>query len=614
MTEKVSRPFEYRGYTKKLFSGLERSSVYVEMSDGARIATDFYLPRDYTGSGETPKKFPVIFYFTPYRRAVIDPVSGEIRSLVREVVMHDYHEYGYALVLADTRGYGASTGNGMSLGHRYQQDTGEMVDWIAAQEWCDGNIGMLGGSHNGWTQLSAAAQRPKALKAIVPAVVPFEGATGQFFPGGILMYSFVTGDGVSVEIGANWDERLKLTVAPVDGRDAFTGAKAEANVRDGLEDDLMPTFNWEERPYLDARAPTGESAKDLCANLIPKIAGSDVAIYNFGAWFDGFARATTEIYCTLAPTNPSRLAMFPGFHMVNAGFVYDALGVDVPDLVTERRRFFDRYLKGIENGIDQEPPVLIFNINGDGWRQEKEWPLAREEAKDLYLSSEHALSRDKPVDTRLDRYEVDLAQDRRYGSTRSGRWTGLGGVPPVDLPDMTLQDESSLCYTSEPLNEDTEVTGHPIVHLFVSSTLKDSDFFVFLEDVGPDGTPLLVTEGQLRASWAGLHDCNGMTDGDIEIKPKLPWHGFEERHWQPDILAGGRIVELVIDLQPVSWLFRAGHRFRLAVTGANWPEFRLHPYLSPSNDPYDEDNAAAEISVYRGGEFASFVKLPIIPR
>lgn len=614
MSDKISQPFKYHGFSRKTFSGLKRSSVYVEMSDGAKIATDYYLPQGYIGSGKAPKSFPVIFHFTPYRRAIIDPDTGEVRATVREVTMPDYHEYGYAIVLADTRGYGASTGGGMSLDRRYQRDAGEMVEWIAAQEWCDGNVGMLGGSHNGWTQLAAAAQKPRALKAIVPAVVPLEGVTGQFFPGGIFMHSFVNGEGVSREISTIWGERLKLVVAPVKNQDAYEGEKAVASVRDGVEDDLMPVFNWEEKPFLDTRAPSGENGKDLCANLIPRIAQTNIAIYNFGAWFDGFARATTEIYCTLAPSNPSRIAMFPGFHAVNTGFVYEALGVEIPDLVVERRRFFDRYLKGIENGIDKEPPVLIYNINGDGWRQEKEWPLAREKPRTLYLSPEHSLLNEKPTTTRLDRYEVDLAQDRRYGSNKSGRWTGLGGVSPAELPDMTLQDQTSLCYTSDPLPEDTEVTGHPIAHLFVSSTVEDSDFFVFLEDVGPDGKPLLVTEGQLRASWAGLHDCNEMTDGDIEIRPRLPWHGFEERYWQPDILAGGKIVELVIDLQPVSWLFRAGHRFRLAITGANWPEFRLHPRLSPSNDPFAEDNTIAELSVYRGGEFASFVKLPIIPR
>jgi len=611
MTNKVSQPFKYQGYSEKTYSGWARYSEYVEMSDGARIAADIYLPQDYLGSQLPPSNFPVIFNFTPYMRATIDPDTGEITpNILNRPGEHlaDYHEYGYVLVVADTRGNGASTGAAMTFGWRYQQDAGEMIDWIAGQDWCDGNVGMVGGSHHGWTQFAAASCKPAALKAIMPAVVPLEGFTGQFFPGGIFMHSFLTGSGLSNQVIAVREATGRLVAAPVDPAAPPVSA---ANSED-TQADMELTYDWENEPFIDTRAQSGENGRDFCANLVGPIAETGVAIYHLGAWFDGFARGTTELYASLAESNPSRLAMFPGFHDLVRGFVYDEFGAELPDLVAERRRFFDHYLKGIDNGIDSEPPVLIYTINGDGWRQEQEWPLSRQQVSKMHLAENLGLTESPSADN-SDPYRIDLSHDRRYGSNLSSRWTALGGTPPEGMPDMTEQDRSSLCYSSAPLESDMEVTGHPIVRLWVSSEADCGDFYVFLEDVDKDGRSLLVTEGQLRAGWHNLHDNNLMTDCDIDIKPELPWHGYEKAHWDEGVLANGRVIELVIDLQPVSWLFRKGHRIRLAVTGANWPDFSLNPTLNPANDPDAADNLVPTIRVHRGGQYPSVLELPVIP-
>jgi len=611
MSDKISRPFEYHGYSQKSHSAWKSSSEYVEMSDGAVIAADIYLPEEFLESGTPPSKFPVIFNFTPYKRSIIDPETGEIiPNVLNRPGEHlaDYHEYGYALVVADTRGYGASIGAAMTFGWRYQQDAGEMIDWIAAQEWCDGNVGMVGGSHHGWTQLAAASRKPAALKAIMPAVVPLDGFTGQFFPGGIFMHSFLTGADQSDQVRAKHEATAQQLVAPVDSTDPAALAASQAKA----QPDLELTYDWDNEPFIDSRAKTGENGRDFCANMVGPIAETDIAIYHLGAWFDGFARGTTELYASLADSNPSRLAVFPGFHDLVRGFVYDELGAEPPDLVAERRRFFDRYLKGIDNGIDKDPPVLIYNINGDGWRQENEWPLARQQDFKLYLA-ENLDFADSPGAEGSDAYRTELSHDRRYGSNLSSRWTALGGTPPDGVPDMTNQDESSLCYSSAPIENDLEVTGHPTVRLWVSSDADCGDFYVYLEDVDKNGRSLMVSEGQLRAGWHELHDNNLMTDCGIDIKPKLPWHGYEKAQWDEKALADGRVIELVIDLQPISWLFRKGHRIRLAISGANWPDFSLNPTLSPANDPRAADNLKPTIRVHRGSQYPSVLELPAIP-
>ncbi len=611
MTNRISQPFEYQGYSEKTHSGWNRYSEYVEMSDGARIATDIYLPQGCLGNQRPASSFPVIFNFTPYMRATIDPDSGKITpNILNRPGEHlaDYHKYGYVLVVADTRGNGASTGAAMTFGWRYQQDAGEMIDWIAGQKWCDGNVGMVGGSHHGWTQLAAASRKPAALKAIMPAVVPLDGFTGQFFPGGIFMHSFLTGSELSDQVVAVREVTGSLIAAPVDPATPLVPVDDQEDTRADME----MTYDWDNEPFIDSRAKSGENGRDFCSNMVGPITDTDIAIYNLGAWFDGFARGTCELYASLAATNPSRLAMFPGFHDLVRGFPYDELGAEPPDLVAERRRFFDCYLKGIDNGIDNEPPVLIYTINGDGWRQEQEWPLARQQVLKMHLAENQGLTESLAVNG-SDPYRIDLSHDRRYGSNLSSRWTGLGGTPPEGAPDMTEQDASSLCYSSAPLETDMEVTGHPVVRLWVSSDADHGDFYVFLEDVDKDGRALMVSEGQLRAGWHKLHDNNLITDCGIDIKPKLPWHGYEKAHWDEGALGDGRVIELVMDLQPISWLFRQGHRIRLAITGANWPDFSLHPKLSPANDPHDKDNLSPTIRVHRGIQFPSILELPIIP-
>ena len=149
-----------------------------------------------------------------------------------------------------------------------------------------------------------------------------------------------------------------------------------------------------------------------------------------------------------------------------------------------------------------------------------------------------------------------------------------------------------------------------------SSTADYGDFFVYLEDVDENGTAVLVTEGQLRAGFANLYNndeeiYSGETG--INVLPDLPWHGYEEAEYVDKILANNSIVELVIDFQPTSWVFRKGHSIRVSIACADWPTFRLHEKLAPSNDPNDPNNIVPTITVYRDADHPSFIELLVIP-
>jgi putative CocE/NonD family hydrolase len=217
----------------------------------------------------------------------------------------------------------------------------------------------------------------------------------------------------------------------------------------------------------------------------------------------------------------------------------------------------------------------------------------------------------------MDEYHPDLTHSSTYTETEGNRWLGIGVQWPSAPPIRTEKDKQCVTYTTEPLDVDTEITGHPIAHLFVSSTAPDGDFFVYLEDVDENGEALLVTEGQLRAGFAHLESNDSMILAGakgIDVKPELPWHGFEAEDYDPEIFADNAVVELAIDLFPTSWVFRKGHRIRISIACADYPTFPLHPAISPQNDPNAQDNRIPSIQIHRGGEHASHIELPVIPQ
>ncbi len=647
---KVSRPFAYSGYSKPQYMTSRRFGEYVPMSDGVKLAIDVYLPTGGTGA----KRFPVVMQYTPYHRSTIDPKTGQVVSLMPPVFNQFLLSYGYAVVYADMRGTGASTGWMHDFMPRIAQDGGELVDWIAKQPWCDGNIGMFGGSYMGWSQIAIAGQGRPALKCIIPAVVPLDGYTGEVRPGGIYCQGMVNrwSTGMYYRVRNYYDPtKNRMPVTPVvdeDGDGKLTDEiPLDAN-GDGsfLDEGFPPKYSDDAARkhiyylatqdhlkdydyaavaakgiFIDDKSPLGYTAYDLGPSAhVPGVMASKVAICNVGGWFDGFTRGTFELYCTMRATNPSRIIIAPAYHDLLGGPFWKYLGEDPIILkntfLLELVRIFDRWLKGIPNGVDKEPPVCLYVMHGGGWRLENEWPLKRQVVTKYFLGAEHQLSREATGDG-ADSYKADFTHDSTYGQKSGNRMLSLAGGTPDALPIRTEKDRQCLCYTSAALEENTEVTGHPIVRLNVSSTAAYGDFFVYLEDVDAEGQVILVTEGQLRAEFAGLHDNNKIIlrgARKIEVLPKLPWHGYEKADYADSVLAGGKTVELVFDLQPTAWVFRKGHRIRIAVACADYPTFELHPKLSPSNKPDAPDNVVPTITVHRAESHRSCIELPVIPR
>lgn len=575
--ERISAFGRYAGYSERVYNGYDRFSQYVPMRDGTRLAVDYYRPTLNGALHDEP--LPVIWTHTRYQRAN-QMINGRI---VGTLYQGEYLlPYGYIIGVVDVRGGGASFGvRPIEFSPAEAQDAYDITEWFAAQPWSDGNIGMFGRSYLGITQLFAAAQVPPHLRAIMPEMHVFD-LYEMVYQNGIYMNTFME----------QWDRTVRALdastlslVAPVDGPEGMDLLQAALALREqnGYPLDFAP-----DAPYRDSTIPI-EGIESYAvvspAAYLDAINESGVAIYQVGGWFDMYATDPLLWYANL--TVPHRLAMPAWSHG------------DWDDwLLPEALRWFDYWLKGIDNGIMEEPSLAYELYDTGAFRFADQWPLPEETRVPYYFAAgpsgsvasanDGGLRTDAPTGDGADVYTV--RDDTTVGA--ANRFTaGYGG--PFGYGDLTWNDEKGLTYTTPPLEADLTVIGHPVAHLWVSSTATDGDFFVYLEEVDADGESTYLTEGKLRASYRALAEPALDYLG-------LPWHPGREADLLP--LVPGELTELVFALRPTANLFEAGHRVRITVTGADWFMFD-----TPELDP------RPVVTVYRNAEHASYVELPVVP-
>lgn len=658
---KKSSLFEYQGYQEASYEDHQLSSQFVQMSDGVRLAVDMYTPTQ----GPPQTQFPVILVYTPYNRSFLIPNMNPALKLISKVSGRGWGpiygipdifegtklllEHGYIIVAADMRGTGASFGSQMPLMPKLGQDGKELVDWIADQPWCNGNVGMLGPSYLGWGQFATAGNRPEALKCIMPEVIAFETYTETNKPGGISADRWIRGFSTRLkEINRNYYSLKRSTIPAVpvvdedqDGKRQDDWPKIDSaslygphapvykdkQSREGnlyfeatkehLDNVLLNIFLEEEHRYIDSRGPkpyeevefrdasTGSFAKEIMASEIP--------IYHVGGWFDGFLKGTTKLYSTMASSNPSKLMIAPRFHFPSIPKPYqsflDYQGNYMEQLATEQLRFFDRYLKGIDNQIDKEAPVHLYVMH-EGWQSASSWPPKKSRMTSFFLQENHHLSTEQRTSTtESDSYEIDFSVSSNYGKDDLNRWI-MFERGPNKVMERTKIDEHCLIYESSPLQEEASIIGHPIVKLWLSSTQAYGDVYVYLSDVDEQGKAWYITEGQLRAGWHQLREDDTQVLGGIDVQPELPWHGYEQDQWADSALADGQVIEMVFDLIPTAWNIQKGHRIRIAIAGADFGNFELNPYLCPDGEL---DNCPeTEWQIHRSSAYPSSIELPLI--
>jgi hypothetical protein len=541
------------------------------MRDGTKLAAIILRPARDGEPVKTP--LPVIWTHNRYHR----------EGILAWPWLRTVLSYGYIIVSVDVRGSGASFGTFRGpFSPEETCDAYDITEWLAAQPWSNGKIGMYGRSYLGITQFMAASAAPPHLRAIFPEMAEFDHYS-FFYPGGVFHDDFVR----------QWGKMIKTldTDAMAVDEDGDRAMLQQVLGAHAANLDVFDMFS--PLHYRDGLSKaTGTLPYDVSnpASYLKEIRSSGVAVYHWAGWNDMFPRDALLWYDNL--TNPQKIVIGPWAHSEFGSL----------DLGMEYLRWFDYWLKGIDNGVMSEAPIYYYTMGAGtraGWHSAQQWPLSDEKLTTFYFDGANSGSVESANDGSLnpalpeatigvDEYRVD------YSTTtgKTTRWTaGYTGSSPA-YPNLVSNDKKGLTYTSSPLPAEVEVTGHPVVHLWVTSTAKDGDFFAYLEDVTGTGVSKYITEGQLRAS----HRAESTAPyGNLG----LPYHrsDAEDIADLPD-----QPVELAFDLLPTSYVFDVDHRIRVTITCAD-KDNALTPELDPP----------PTVHLYREADHASFIVLPIIP-
>ena len=549
------------------YAEVQRSSVYVPVRDGTKLAVNLYRPSD--KDKVAADKLPVIFVFTPYRARFRDK-DGAIKEVALDdrLALRSLIKAGYVVAVADIRGKGASFGRRHGFQDRTEaRDGHDLVEWLARQPFSSGKVGMIGCSYLGGTTFHTATTAPPSLKAV------FVGASD------LDKYAFVRRGGITAQFNTRPDEPLSddLASLPVDGdRDS---AQLQAAVQQHAKNTPMAAL-WYGMPYRDSVSPLTGNAfwKEVGVyRYLDAIRQAGIATYFWSNWQD---EPTAQSILSAANMAGSKFLAGPGSHCVPPpGF----------DFTGEVVRYFDHHLKGVDNGIAAEPRATYWveGLDGKGGY-----------VRSNILPGESA----KPIRWFFDAGRSDTARSVNDGQlgTQTGkagtdRFTVRYDLPPADYFAFWAKpmDDKGLSYTSAPLAKATKLIGYPVVRLRVSADKPDANIFAYLDQVAADGTTEVVAFGRLALSHRKTGDAPYETMG-------LPWHSGLRADVAP--LPSGQQADLAIDLTPVSRVVPAGARLRVTIAGADPRQRNLKDI---------EQKPAPVITVQRGGTRASWIELPV---
>jgi hypothetical protein len=589
------------------------TGVMVSMRDGVRLATDVYRP---ARSGEPlGEKYPTILTRTPYGKNGSDALGKY------------YAARGYTVVVQDTRGRYDSEG----VWHMLTDDGRDGVDtanWIVAQPWSDGQIGMFGTSYVGGTQHALAMENSPHLKTVIPVDAMSNLGYASMRNGGAFELRFwnwifsIGGpsgsrqarDPATAQVLKQMMEHRRDYLLNLPLRRGTTPLKLIPEYEEWLVEAIRHGANdefWEQNNITDH----AEKYRDL-------------PIYLVGGWYDSWGGNTTANFQTLSKRikGPVYLIMGPWTHGGQGSSAHGqaSFGADaaIADPLAWRLEWYDHWLKGRENSVGHAAPfatpVRVFVMGtGDGrkladgrvnhggrWRDEQEWPLARSQSTNYYLQADGILAQQRPAVTRS---STSFEFDPRHpvptiggnissgdGILLAGAWDQRGGDhvwnAPQPIPLSARNDV--VVFQTAPLEADMEVTGELAVKLWVSSSTVDTDFTAKLIDVYPPsadfpaGIDLLMGDGIMRTR-------------------------FRNSLRSEELMEPGAIYPITVRLYPTSNVFRRGHRIRVDVSSSNFPRFDVNPNTGePLGD--QRRQVTATNTIHHDADHPSHIVLPVV--
>ena len=493
---------------------VEFPDMGIFMPDGCRLSARVWMPED---AGANP--VPVILEHLPYRKR-----DG---TTARDSLTHPYFAgHGYACVRVDMRGNGDSEGL-MEDEYSEQElrDAFEVIAWVAAQPWCNGNVGMMGISWGGFNSLQVAAMRPPALKAIVTLCSTDDRyADDIHYKGGLLLNE-------NMGWGATM---LSYSSRPPDpelvGRDRWREMWL-----DRLENEPFLPAVWLRHQTRDAYWKRGSVCEDFS-----RIQAATLAI---GGWHDAYKNAVSRIVEGVSPHAPAKGIVGPWLHK------YPHFAVPKPAIgfLQEALRWWDRWLKGLDTGVDNDPAMRLYLMDSlppadwyeerpGRWIAESRWPSPEIENRDLRLDGHFALAGGRALPA-----AINSPQD---AGMAAGEYCAIWLGP--ELPgDQSEDDARSLCFDMS-VAEDIDIVGGPLVTLRLAADRPSAMVAVRLCDVHPDGRSTRITYGVLNLTHRNSHEFPQAVTPDEEM-------------------------EISLRLDDIAYRIPAGHTLRVAISSSYWP-------------------------------------------
>ncbi|MEE9241067.1 MAG: CocE/NonD family hydrolase [bacterium] len=520
-------PPKVRERSEPKYNIFSEYDLMIPMRDGVRLAADIHRPR------AAGRKFPALLSISPYTKGLqlTEVPIGQNEAGITEF----WVPRGYVHVIVDCRGSNDSEGSYDDKAEKEQADYIDLIEWCAEQAWCNGSVGMIGCSYFALAQLLAAIHQPEPLKAIFPYDAYTDMYRHRSTHGGVPHIGFMT----------TWFSAV-ANLNFTSGRLADpSGLQKMFSESLGLENPFDGEHFWKRSP-----GPCLDRIKT------PTYFGCDWSFWwlHLSGVFTGWEGVGDIPKRMLVGPSPQPRRPFGAFH-------------------EEALRWYDHWLKGMDTGVMEGPPIQLYIRGEDHWRSEEEWPLKRSDWKRFYLGG--------PTGG----LEGTLSDSAGGGGERTY------SADPLN-PEWRLGNPR-LVYRSEPVDAPLEITGPLSLHLAARSSAEDVDWFIVFQDEAPDGSARTLTKGWLRASHREVDESRS--------RPGSPWHP----HARAVPLTPGREEVFEIELVPTCNVFQPGHRLRLEIGSSSNIADRIgHHEALP---------VKAENTVLEGGE-GSYLFAPVIPR
>ena len=546
-------------YSAPLYNMKEKETIMVPMRDGVRLATDVYLP-------VCEEKVPTVLIRTPYGKNV------------GASMYYKWVKRGYAVVVQDTRGREDSEGEWLPNCFEVE-DGDDTLNWIAAQEWSDGGVGMTGGSYLGFVQWSAAASGNPHLKAMLSSMTAGSAFVdlprrGGCYASGMLAWAFmVSGQRSNSALmdRDDWDEVLDIR--------PLTDIPKKTL---GYEIPFLNKY-FEHMDNDELWQKTDWKARTACQK-VPAVIMS--------GWFDDNGMGTTEALDLCENFPDKKVILGPWIHSGNAH--YDVHGLDLGmdalryDMDLICIDWFEHYMRGADNGIEHTPKVEYYTTGENQWKTAPNWPVPETKdlvfyldgaAADVAVKNEGTLSMEAPAEELTDTFLYDPANPATHIIDMSEN--------EIEVPeDYTEEEKRSdiLCYSTDVLTEDITVTGDAWAEIYLSSDCEDTDLVIRITDVEENGRSMKLADGMICVRYR---------------------NGFDKAEFMEE----GKVYPVKIRTTKLSHTFKAGHKLRVTITSS------AKNFIFPNSNTRDGFNSTvnkiATNSIHRGGIHASKIVMKV---